>query len=188
FHFNAYIFRKIDNFQDISLHTIKAILILDNDGRRIIAKYYGADSMPSVKEQRAFETSLFAKTSKNLAAEIVMFEGYTCVFKSNVDLIFYVIGDAVENELILSNTLNTLYDAVSQILKKNVEKRALLDSLDLVFLAIDELCDSGIVLETDSIQLVSRVGSRLDDTQQLEGSVTQVLQQAKEQFKWSLLK
>ncbi|PAA89305.1 hypothetical protein BOX15_Mlig014272g2, partial [Macrostomum lignano] len=164
------------------------ILILDNDGRRIIAKYYGADSMPSVKEQRAFETSLFAKTSKNLAAEIVMFEGYTCVFKSNVDLIFYVIGDAVENELILSNTLNTLYDAVSQILKKNVEKRALLDSLDLVFLAIDELCDSGIVLETDSIQLVSRVGSRLDDTQQLEGSVTQVLQQAKEQFKWSLLK
>ena len=46
-------------------------------------------------------------------------------------------------QLILVSVLNCLYDAVSQMLRKNVEKRALLDSLDSVFLAVDEICDKG---------------------------------------------
>lgn len=41
------------------------------------------------------------------------------------------------------SVLNCYYDAVSQMLKKNVEKRALLDNLDGVFLALDEVCDNG---------------------------------------------
>ena len=32
-----------------------------------------------------------------------MFEGITCVYKSNVDLLFYVFGSASENELILAS-------------------------------------------------------------------------------------
>jgi len=39
--------------------------------------------------------------------------------------------------------LNGLYEAVSQILRRNVEKRALLENLDAVFLALDEICDGG---------------------------------------------
>lgn len=43
---------------------------------------------------------LFAILSHVLiAAEIVMFEGITCVFKSNIDLIFYVFGSSQENEV-----------------------------------------------------------------------------------------
>lgn len=41
------------------------------------------------------------------------------------------------------SVLNCLYDSVSQILRKNVEKRAVLDSLDIVMLAMDEICDGG---------------------------------------------
>lgn len=33
------------------------------------------------------------------AAEIIMFEGLTCVYKSNVDLFFYVVGSSHENEV-----------------------------------------------------------------------------------------
>lgn len=33
------------------------------------------------------------------AAEIIMFEGLTCVYKSNVDLFFYVVGSSQENEV-----------------------------------------------------------------------------------------
>ena len=34
-----------------------------------------------------------------LAAEIIMIEGLTCVYRSNVDLYFYVVGSAQENEV-----------------------------------------------------------------------------------------
>lgn len=33
------------------------------------------------------------------SAEIIMFEGLTCVYKSNVDLYFYVVGSSQENEV-----------------------------------------------------------------------------------------
>ena len=46
-------------------------------------------------------------------------------------------------QLILVSVLNCLYDAISHILRKNVEKRILLDNLDGAFLAIDEICDNG---------------------------------------------
>ena len=46
-------------------------------------------------------------------------------------------------QLILMSVLNCLYESISHILRKNVEKRAVLDSLDIVMLALDEICDGG---------------------------------------------
>ncbi|XP_046380501.1 coatomer subunit zeta-1-like isoform X2 [Haliotis rufescens] len=169
-----------------SLYTVKAITILDNDGNRLVAKYFD-DTFPTAKEQKQFEKNLFNKTHR-ANAEIIMFEGLTCVYKSNVDLFFYVVGSTQENELILASVLNALYDAVSQILRKNVEKRALLENLDAVYLAVDEICDGGIVLEADSNAIVQKVAIRTDDIPLGEQTVAQVLQSAKEQIKWSLLK
>lgn len=141
--------------------------ILDNDGNRILAKYYDKNVFPTSKEQKTFEKNLFSKTHR-INAEIIMLDGLTCVYRSNVDLFFYVMGSSHENEvciiikplnssilsriyinlfnlfqLILMSVLNCLYDSVSQILRKNVEKRAVLDSLDIVMLAMDEICDGG---------------------------------------------
>jgi hypothetical protein len=39
--------------------------------------------------------------------------------------------------------MNCLFESISHILKKNVEKRNLLDNLDIVILALDEICDGG---------------------------------------------
>jgi hypothetical protein len=80
---------KLVLFQAPTLYTIKGILILDNDGRRILGNYY--DTFPSLKEQTAFEKSLFAKTSK-ANSEVLMLDGLTVLYKSNVDLYFYVLG------------------------------------------------------------------------------------------------
>ncbi|XP_070174629.1 coatomer subunit zeta-1-like isoform X2 [Littorina saxatilis] len=176
-----------------SLYSLKALAILDNDGNRLLAKYYD-DTFPTAKEQKAFEKNLFNKTHR-ANAEIIMFEGMTCVYKSNVDLFFYVVGSSNENELILASVLNCFYDSISQILRKNVEKRALLDNMDAVFLATDEICDGGIILEADPNAVVQKVAVRNDDIPLGEQTVAQqltkkleVLQSAKEQIKWSLLK
>ncbi|XP_059085903.1 coatomer subunit zeta-1-like isoform X1 [Tigriopus californicus] len=184
-----------------SLYAIKGIAILDNDGRRILANYYDADVFPGIKEQKAFEKSLFAKTAK-ANGEIIMLDGLTCLYRSNVDLFFYVMGSVHENELLLMSVLNCVYDTVSQILRKNVEKRSLFDHLDIIMLALDEICDGGIILESDPNAVVSRVALRTDDIPLGEQTVAQVqakigakmaatsavFQSAKEQLKWSLLK
>ena len=83
-----------------SLYTIKSILILDNDGERIVSQYYDKELLPTVKEQKDFEKTIFKKTAKS-DAEIVLLEGLTIVYKANVDLLFYVIGSSNENELLL---------------------------------------------------------------------------------------
>ena len=129
-----------------------------------------------------------------------MFEGMTCLYKSNVDLFFYIIGSGIkppppypifyvlklnfclfvlvlvlksqdrvsinthvlylrvkkyrffhifctvssyctlfyhqlclvhENELVLMSVLDCIYNSVSQILRKNVDRRSLLDNLEV---------------------------------------------------------
>ncbi|XP_023212663.1 coatomer subunit zeta-1-like [Centruroides sculpturatus] len=169
-----------------TLQCVKAITILDNDGNRILAKYYD-DTLASSKDQKKFEKQLFNKTQK-ANAEIIMLDGLTCVYRSSVDLYFYVMGSCHENELILASVLNCLYDSVNQILRKNVEKHTLLENLDIIMLALDEICDGGILLEADPTAVVHRVALRVEDMPLGEQTVAQVLQSAREQLKWSLLK
>lgn len=85
-------------FQDCSLYVIKGIAILDNDGNRLFAKYYDPETLSTIKEQKAFEKNLFIKTHR-ANAEIIMLDGLTCVYRSNVDLYFYVMGSSLENEV-----------------------------------------------------------------------------------------
>ena len=76
------------------------MVIMDNDGNRILAKYFDSANFPTVKEQKAFEKNLFAKTHR-ANSEIIMLDGLTCVYKSNVDLFFYVMGACNDNEVSL---------------------------------------------------------------------------------------
>ena len=82
-----------DKLTEASLYTIKGVAILDNDGERIFSKYYD-ETFPTVKEQKEFEKNLFQKTSKQ-NAEIIMLEGLTVVYRSNIDLYFYIMGSQV---------------------------------------------------------------------------------------------
>lgn len=63
-----------------------------------MGKYYDKNTFPSAKEQKAFEKNLFNKTHR-ANAEIIMLDGLTCVYRSNVDLFFYVMGSSHENEV-----------------------------------------------------------------------------------------
>ncbi|XP_077898286.1 coatomer subunit zeta-2 isoform X2 [Ictidomys tridecemlineatus] len=146
--------------QEPSLYTIKAVFILDNDGRRLLAKYYD-DTFPSMKEQMVFEKNVFNKTSRT-ESEIAFFGGMTIVYKSSIDLFLYVVGSSHENELMLMSVLTCLFESLSHILS--------------------------VILESDPQQVIQKVNFRADDSSLTEQSVTQVLQSAKEQIKWSLLK
>uniref|UniRef100_A0A8C5A8W5 Coatomer subunit zeta n=1 Tax=Gadus morhua TaxID=8049 RepID=A0A8C5A8W5_GADMO len=147
-------------FQEPSLYTVKALFILDNDGNRLLSKYYDPELYPSMKEQNNFEKNVFNKTHK-ADNEIAFLEGMTVVYKSSIDLFFYVVGSPQENELMLMSVLNCLFDSLTQILRKNVERRYLLENMEGVFLVVDEIIDGGVILESDPQQVLQKVNYKL---------------------------
>ncbi|GAB5588141.1 Golgi-to-ER vesicle coat component [Umbelopsis nana] len=174
---------------NLSLYAIKAVILLDAEGNRVLSKYYGKD-YASTKDQKAFEKGLFDKT-KRAQGEIIMYDNQIVLYRSNIDIFFYVVASADENELMISSMLNAFYDAVSTLLRHQVEKRSILDNLDLVVLCLDETVDDGIILETDSNAIVGRVSKpRLDvaDIPLSEQSFIQAYQTARERLTSQLLR
>ncbi|KAK7202947.1 Longin-like domain-containing protein [Myxozyma melibiosi] len=151
---------------NVSLFSINAILILDNDSHRILTKYYQpphpyphnqyANAYPTIKEQRAFEKGLFEKTHKQ-GTDIILFDNHVVVYKEIVDVIIYVVGGLNENETMLYQVVLALRDSLEILLKHSMDKRTIIDNYDLVSLAVDETVDDGIILETDPIVISTRV-------------------------------
>ncbi|KAJ9603176.1 Golgi-to-ER vesicle coat component [Cladophialophora chaetospira] len=155
----------------MSLHSVLAILILstDADSSRLFAKYYNpphtsatqqpqSPSQPyaNLKEQKAFEKGLLEKTSKQ-TSDVILYDNKVVVFKMESDVMLYVVGSAEENEILLYNVVLALRDTLSILLKNSTDKRTIMENYDLVTLAIDEIVDDGIVLETDPVMVASRV-------------------------------
>ncbi|XP_067168129.1 coatomer subunit zeta-2 [Apteryx mantelli] len=141
-----------------SLYTVKALFILDSDGQRLLAKYYDG-TFPSPREQAAFERKVFSKT-RGVGGDVACLQGLTVVRASSADLLFYVVGSCQENELLLAAVLGCLVEALGRVLRKEVEKRWLLENMDGAFLVVDEIVDRGVILESDPQQVVQRLSLR----------------------------
>ncbi|KAL3141730.1 Coatomer subunit zeta-2 [Trebouxia sp. C0010 RCD-2024] len=72
-----------------------------------------------------------------------MFDEVVVCYKFIGDLMFYVTGSQDENELILHTVLVAFYESVTLLLRGAVEKKTVLENLDLVLLAMDEIVDKG---------------------------------------------
>ena len=79
--------------------------------------------------------------------DIILYDGRLAVYKHSLDLIFYLIANQDENELMISTALSAFSDAVHMLLRNQVEKRAVLENLDLVLLCLDETIDDGYVIQ-----------------------------------------
>jgi hypothetical protein len=107
---------------------------------------------------------------------VILYDSHLAVYKHSLDLILYIIAGPAENELMLWSALQALSDALSQLLRNQLEKRAVLENLDLVVLCLDETIDDGyestsvghdlvltsglccrIIVDTDSTAIASRV-------------------------------
>lgn len=129
----------------ISLFSVNAILIMStDDSSRIFAKYYspphpptgipanssdypGANPYPTVKDQKSFEKGLLEKTAKQ-TSDIILYDNRVVVFKTEGDVMLYVVGGAEENEVLLYNVVIALRDSLN-ILLRYVLKLYFLSSL-----------------------------------------------------------
>lgn len=122
------------------------------------------------------------------SGDIILFDSHLAVYKHSLDLIFYLISDPSENELMLHSALVAFSDALHMLLRNQVEKRGVLENLDLVLLCLDETIDDGcasshlsqfysmltrefvlprIIVETDSAAIASRVSRPKADTTEI---------------------
>lgn len=170
-----------------TLYAVSGCLILDAEGKRIVAKYYNED-YPTTKEQRTYEKSLFQKTRK-MNSEIIMFDGQIVVFKQIADVFVYMWGPSNENDLILNHALVSLCESLAMLLG-SIEKYVLVEGFDVLVLTLDEIIDGGIILELNPDTVASRVTKRAStaDIPIAEQTMAQVLQRAGEQLTRSLLK
>ncbi|KAI0264258.1 coatomer protein [Gloeopeniophorella convolvens] len=181
---------------NLTLYTVNAFIILDTDGHRVLAKYYPSKgqshlgvadpnkSLQTLKEQRAFEKGLFAKTKKP-GGDIILYDGHLAVYRHSLDLIFYMLGGPSENELMLHSALSAFSDAMSLLLRNQVEKRAVIENLDCVILCLDETIDDGIIVETDPTTIASRVSRPRADTTEIvinEQTIMSAYQTVKEKM------
>lgn len=114
-----------------------AIVILDSDGNRVLAKYYSPPHLasappaplnsqyittpqpnpyPTVKDQDTFEKGLFEKTKKQ-SSDVILYDNKLVVYKQGVDVTMYVVGGAEENEIMLYLVVVALRDCLDAILK-----------------------------------------------------------------------
>ena len=49
--------------------------------------------------------------------------------------------------------LDCLFNTVSGILRKNVDKKSLCDNMEVIMLAMDEMIDNGMIMESDPQQV-----------------------------------
>lgn len=157
--------------------SLKSILILDLDGTLIIDRNFDEHI-----GSRKFQRKLFANTKTHrVKDEILMIDNTLVVHQFITDLHFYVIGNKNENPLILDSVLDCLVEVATSLTNKNIERQQVLNNIAKMILAFDEICDNGLILETDSNLVLQRVNLKEDLTEQ---TMAQKLQSATEQFKF----
>jgi coatomer subunit zeta len=152
---------------NLSLYSVQAFVVLDTEGNRVLSKYYRSKSHPqgeskewlTLKEQKVFEKGLWQKTKKvggaylvncfdlydsnGLIGDIILYDSHLVVYKHSLDLILYFIAGPTENEIMLHSALTSLTDALTMLLRNSLEKRGVLENIDLVLLCLDETIDDG---------------------------------------------
>ncbi|KAG7662522.1 RET3 [[Candida] subhashii] len=152
---------------NISLYTVSAVLILDNEGRRLYAKYYqpsltdaGTSSTPAEFEnqsqQHKFETNLFSKINK-VHQDIILYDNHLITYKQTNDIILIFVAKINENESLIFSTMTNLFESLNILLDNVIDKQTIIEKYDMVSLAIDETIDDGIIIEYDPATIVSRV-------------------------------
>lgn len=162
------------------ISNIHAILILDISGNKVLAKYYDNDTS---RDTRKYERQLFLKTRTNKSRdEVFMIDNSMVVHRLILDNHIYVVGSREESPLVLDKTLNCFAETINTLITRNSDNGTLHDSIDQIILALDEICDQGMLLEVDPNIVIDRVCLEGGASEQ---SLAQVLQNAAEiRFPW----
>ena len=87
-------------------------------------------------------------------------DAFTVFFREYDDLIIFVIGGAHDNELIISEVLNTLHECFDSIFPRGINRKNLTDNMLPVIMIFDELIDEGIIMSLDTDVIIERINEK----------------------------
>lgn len=152
--------------------TVKGVVICDHNCNTVAAKFYSPD-LEDKGARAALIRALVPRMSATARSEtdILMYENNIVLFRGGPDTLFFVVGAATENEILISAVLDGFVDCLAALLRGQIDRRTLLDNLALVLLTIDEIIDGGLIVETDASAITSRVLMRNGDDAMPAGEV-----------------
>jgi hypothetical protein len=183
------------------LRVIKALFIIDSDGARMFGKHYDL-TLPASMTMPEFEKTLFTRTCKSTVAvhdiDVTVFEdlGLVVLFRCEADVHFYMVASLGQNEAFVAAALTALVESLRTLFQEQFDKRTLLEHYDALVVAVDEVVDSGVVMETDPLVVTNRVilqgaedgiGST-NSSSSAEPTLASIFKQAKEQLERTILK
>eukprot|EP00999_Lentomonas_sp_LEN2_P000819 NODE_1819_length_727_cov_191.936667_g1769_i0.p1 GENE.NODE_1819_length_727_cov_191.936667_g1769_i0~~NODE_1819_length_727_cov_191.936667_g1769_i0.p1 ORF type:complete len:181 (-),score=16.37 NODE_1819_length_727_cov_191.936667_g1769_i0:119-661(-) len=164
------------------IHNVKALIVLDNEGARVFARYY-ASELQALKKQTALEEQLFKKTKRKAPSEgevsaepimeisdfadICILDQYTAISRFDTDMYLYVLGSADENEVVLLSVLECFYTCL-QNLVGSLDKRTVLESYEVFVLLADELIDDGIIMQINPDELLDQLTPHVSQDQTIK--------------------
>mmetsp|Transcript_5238 Transcript_5238/g.3683 ORF Transcript_5238/g.3683 Transcript_5238/m.3683 type:complete len:105 (-) Transcript_5238:95-409(-) len=69
----------------------------------------------------------------------------------------FLLGEADDNEIMLSEVLDCINECFGKLFKHQIERSSLIQNMNSVILVIDEVIDQGVVLHNDPNVIYSRV-------------------------------
>ena len=113
--------------------------------KKPLKKAYGKRQRKRVVNVLGFFLSPFCFL-KSITGDIILYDSHLVVYKHSLDLILYFVAGPTENEVMVHAALTSLSDALTMLLRNSLEKRGVLENLDLVLLCLDETIDDGSVI------------------------------------------
>ena len=117
-----------------------------------VAETLALRSEPAPRASVSFSQLLCASVvTFDRAVEVVLFDKVMAVYKHSGDIFLYIIGAPEENELILSSVLSCLEESLQTLFNSDavesaqLDKRTLIENLDMLLLTVDEIIDEGFV-------------------------------------------
>ncbi|OEH74901.1 coatomer zeta-2 [Cyclospora cayetanensis] len=147
---------------------LTCLLVLDADGERICVHYpqippaLGPQG-PYVdfEAQRRLEGLLHQSLLKirgMTEADALQAEGEVAVGLPVGDVFLFAVSpEASANELLLLEVVEALRSVLASLCSGTISRQALIDNLDSVMLALDQILDQGLLLETNPSAILARV-------------------------------
>ncbi|KAI4840056.1 coatomer subunit zeta [Plasmodium brasilianum] len=148
------------------------------------------NNLKTSEQQKLFESDITDKAKKlgcnSNETEILVINKYIILYLSINDVSIYIVGDENDNEIILNEIIQTVEQSLNNITNNQIGKKQLIDKLDSVYLILDEIADSGIIMETNSDVIINRLYMHEGDLQE-HTPLNQAISSAKENIIRSLL-
>ena len=129
---------------------IKFIVILDNNGNIIYAKFYGDEFNNHEKE---FISKICSSTSNlNVTKEevdIFTLNEYIIVSKISGNVNIFIGANENENEVIIGNFFEIFEAVLSDIVPSSLTKENIMNSYEQLIIAIDEMINDGVVMNAN---------------------------------------